>query len=47
MLYILTCAVELSPVVDVPVTVNTVWTTDDAMGLRLLGLHRQLWEAVL
>ena len=25
----LTCAVELSPVVDVPVTVNTVWTTDE------------------
>ena len=22
----LTCTVELSPVVDVPVTVNTVWT---------------------
>ena len=25
----LTCAVELSPAVDVPVTVTTVWTTDD------------------
>ena len=26
---ILTCAVELSPAVDVPVTVNTVWTGPD------------------
>ena len=25
----LTCTVELSPVVDVPVTVNTVWTGPD------------------
>ena len=25
----LTCAVELSPAVDVPVTVNTVWTDQD------------------
>ena len=27
----LTCAVELSPAVDVPVTVNTVWTTPEGL----------------
>ena len=30
---ILTCAVELSPAVDVPVTVNTVWTGPDGSTL--------------
>ena len=27
----LTCTVELSPAVDVPVTVNTVWTRPDGL----------------
>ena len=43
----LTCAVELSPAVDVPVTVNTVLTTDEGFMICILALHSQLWEAVL
>ena len=40
----LTCTVELSPSVDVPVTVNTAWT--GPAGFWLLAMHGQLCETL-
>lgn len=42
----LTCNVEMSPVVDVLVTVSTVWTGPAGFTTTNIILHNLLWEVL-